>query len=362
MIGDRLHDEQHAIRVGRRINEEIKRRAGKRYADLNDEWLKLSRMKGDALVDIDDLAKQLDEIAEDVAKRYRQYPGGRLPQSVTDEIAALEARARKVQSRADKIQSQVELWRAQQAEIRAAQASLEQEYVVKVLSEVREFGGATRLPYTSRIDDNRVLRRVSGAAKSSKKAKKALEDALELFPRDWLEKVQSGPDLHVSFKGSRGFHSQLKAYNTSVITLPSEASLKNYFPTAFDRSRGKYVLTDEGKKLVTESIRKTAVHEFSHHMEEVIPDIVRLEREFYRRRTAGEQLEWLGRPYGRHETYRPDKWPERYMGREYIDRGTGESAFYEILSMADENILAGAKTEIDEETREFILGLLAGAK
>lgn len=66
----------------------------------------------------------------------------------------------------------------------------------------------------------------------------------------------------------------------------------------------------------------TALHELGHRMEDIIPRVVKLERAFYARRTAGEPVEYLAAllpfdGYGLGEVTRKDRFVHPYMGRDY---------------------------------------------
>ena len=80
-----------------------------------------------------------------------------------------------------------------------------------------------------------------------------------------------------------------------------------------------------------EDVFETAIHELGHYFERTIStgdDYVRwskqddsfisgVERAFYNRRTAGEDLKWLGKGYKRNERSRFDKFLHSYMGKDY---------------------------------------------
>jgi hypothetical protein len=100
-----------------------------------------------------------------------------------------------------------------------------------------------------------------------------------------------------------------------------------------------------------------ALHEMTHRMEYTVGNgkIVRLETEFYRRRTWGEELSWLGPGYGKEEKTRRDNFASPYMGKDYgggaweiMTMGT-ESLFYDSHNMAN-----------DPDFRQFVLGVLLG--
>ena len=99
---------------------------------------------------------------------------------------------------------------------------------------------------------------------------------------------------------------------------------------------------------------ETAIHELGHRMEDSIPDIMQAEKAFYERRTAGEDLEWLGPGYAKKEKARRDEFLEMYMGKDY-----GGWA-YELVSMGFQFAYTDPLTLMkDEDMAEWILGILA---
>ena len=127
--------------------------------------------------------------------------------------------------------------------------------------------------------------------------------------------------------------------------------------------------------------KSTVLHEFGHRVEEtrtgvaepdeIIPipgakrprgaarsETMEIERQFYDRRTAGEQAVQM-QGYGYSEKGRKDKFTHEYMGKDYVWQG--EVYAYEILSMGLEGVYYGNYDlyEKDPEYFDLILGLLA---
>ncbi len=99
---------------------------------------------------------------------------------------------------------------------------------------------------------------------------------------------------------------------------------------------------------------KTAIHELGHRMEKTVPDLLQVEKAFYERRTAGEDLEWLGGSYDKDEKARRDKFISMYMGKDY------EGYAYELVSMGFQYAYTDPLTLMkDEDMAEWILGILA---
>ena len=82
-------------------------------------------------------------------------------------------------------------------------------------------------------------------------------------------------------------------------------------------------------------------------------EILKIEKQFYDRRTSGESLQWLGAPYDKSELTRFDNFINPYMGKDY-----GGSA-YELLSMGLEGIYSKTyNISRDPEFEDLILGIL----
>ena len=99
---------------------------------------------------------------------------------------------------------------------------------------------------------------------------------------------------------------------------------------------------------------ETALHELGHRFEIAVDGVLGSETRFYARRTAGEQLEWMGTGYDRSEMTRKDTFLHKYMGKDY-----GGSA-YELVSMGFQmaytkpDALAG-----DADMQKWIYGMLS---
>jgi hypothetical protein len=60
-----------------------------------------------------------------------------------------------------------------------------------------------------------------------------------------------------------------------------------------------------------------ALHEMTHRMEDTLPRLPEVERQFYARRTKGEQLKRLGPGHVKNELGRKDDFVNVYMGKDY---------------------------------------------
>jgi hypothetical protein len=92
-------------------------------------------------------------------------------------------------------------------------------------------------------------------------------------------------------------------------------------------------------------------------MEDMVPGIKKLEKEFYNKRTQGEALKWLGPGYKQTEKTRFDNFLSPYMGKDY---GNKDDSFYELLSMGLESVFAGSyDLAKDADYANFIYGIIA---
>ena len=163
---------------------------------------------------------------------------------------------------------------------------------------------------------------------SSLEAKAMIKAAQEFYPREWVNESIT-----------RSIDSPIKAKKTT----------RAYF------RNGKI------PEISVSASPTSALHEMGHRFESRIPDIVRLEKEFFDRRTGGQKSIKLrqltgNRGYRPDEVTKPDKFLNPYIGKHY----TGDK-YFEILSMGVER-LAGAKYNqgVDDDFDSFIIGLLAG--
>ena len=191
----------------------------------------------------------------------------------------------------------------------------ENKEILDVLKEYREFG-------TDKTHKWEMY--------SSSTARDEIIKAYKYFPSDWIEKSIADSEK-----------------------TPISIYIKN---------RGSYSRSSDGVGILINYFEYTSAHELAHRMEDIIPDIVRLEKEFYERRTAGEDLVSIkklfpDRAYGEDEMARLDKFNHPYMGKDY-----GGSA-YEIFSMGVEKIFFGRYNEkADLDYDSFIIGLLLGVR
>lgn len=182
----------------------------------------------------------------------------------------------------------------------------------EALQKIREFGGVTKKTIDDYADFN--------AYKYKKSAVKENElQALNYYPTAWLELSQRhGIALKPHWSTGRAYYSP-----------------------------------NDGEIRVSDRIPSN-IHELGHRMECCVPGILKAEREFYEKRTAGYDLEWLGEGYDSGEKSRKDKFTNPYMGKDYGGKA------YELVSMGFEAVLAPEpRHKLDDEMRDWILGILA---
>lgn len=176
-----------------------------------------------------------------------------------------------------------------------------------IVSEVRQVGGVTEANKGKYMQAGR-----------RSKTTDALIEAFNCYPTDWI-RLSGSAGISLKPKWTQG-----RAY---------------YAPRT-----GEIRISDR---------KGSNIHELGHRFEYAIPGILEAERTFYARRTAGEDLKWLGSGYGYSERTRRDKFISAYMGKDY-----GGDA-YELVSMGFQMAFTEYdKLSQDEDMRDWILGLL----
>lgn len=152
-------------------------------------------------------------------------------------------------------------------------------------------------------------------------------------------------------KGGKTVHEVLKLLPD---TLVRKHLSKPGLAAKFSKRRGHYNLIDDE---ISTSCSRTTAHELGHRITYISPTIKRLEREFYQRRTAGENpvslRQLTKKPYGPDEYTLADHFFDPYVGRIY-----GRDS-YEVVSMGFEHIFYEPETmKKDPEYAKLILGIL----
>lgn len=187
------------------------------------------------------------------------------------------------------------------------------EMMKRILSQYREVG--------STPDMNRQSYQRSVFNFGSSNVIKAIDNVSEYIPTDWVNKSSEKP---ISAKHvSRGFF--LPGTPSDIVALSGD---KNHMESC-------------------------AFHEMGHRFENMYPEILTIEKQFYDRRTNGEQLTWLGPGYVQTEVTRFDSFINPYMGKDYGGSG------YELLSMGMEGVYCETyNISRDTEYEDLILGIL----
>lgn len=179
----------------------------------------------------------------------------------------------------------------------------------QILGEVRPLGGVNM----TNVTDYAVF------AGNSKQTMKSAIEAMNYYPTAWL-------------KGSKAFDVKLKAGWTSG---------RAFYDTVFGQ------IKFDGKL-------DTGIHELMHRFEHSLQQILQSEVEFYAKRTAGEELKWLGSPYAKTEKTRRDDFIDAYMGKDYAGKA------FELLSMGTELAFTDTKRlNRDKDMQTWIYGVLA---
>lgn len=198
--------------------------------------------------------------------------------------------------------------------------------------------------------------RVSDAKKKYEGTWKTNADELSAKLSEFREVGIGSHDLKKEHYSGRG---TLRDIVTEAYShYPSEwveASIKKGHLKISKVSRGFY----DGRTIAIdgwseESQISTAFHELGHRFEDVVKGIYEAEDVFYKRRTAGCPLEWLGTGYSKSEKTRKDNFLHSYMGKEYPDN------FYELVSMGfDYAYTDPTRLWTDEDFAQFIYGILS---
>jgi len=92
-------------------------------------------------------------------------------------------------------------------------------------------------------------------------------------------------------------------------------------------SRGGVYLSRHAPYHSSTQVNRVVIHEMGHYLEDSSAEVFDKVQEFYRKRTKGCPLVWMGQGYGRDELTRKDNFIDAYMGKDYGGRAS------EILSM-----------------------------
>ena len=169
--------------------------------------------------------------------------------------------------------------------------------------------------------------------KSSKPQKENVLNGLALYSKEFVTALENkGVEVKTIKKGSRAFYSVSRGEAKVNVTLQDSYG--------------------------------TIAHEFAHALENAVPKIKSLEKEFYDRRTGNEPSVKLrdvtgNLNYRSNEVTKLDKFLSPYMGKDYSLRD-GADHNYELLSMGM-TYLYNKPNELtkDKDYMNFVLGCLA---
>lgn len=253
----------------------------------------------------DALYNRLKAAADDLQRRID------LGENIDDEIADFNANLAERNA-------EIAAKRQEAAAARKKLANIRADHAVSSLSDIRQMGSTASHTW---------------AKGSQTKAKEAIARAQRFYPTKWLDESHTFNPLDAKVV-ARGYYR-------------GGSSLSEF------RISGQ---TDD-------QLTRVAVHEFGHRMEHILPQLRKLEKQFYDRRTAGESLEWIGKDipggggYDKSEKARFDKFLNPYMGKDY---GNRESSYFEIFTMGAESVFTGSyKIDTDPDYYNFIMGVLA---
>lgn len=184
--------------------------------------------------------------------------------------------------------------------------------------------------------------------KSDPAAMRRVTEGFSVYPDDWVAASNTGKPLIAKNSRGRAAYYNATGSNYAKITARKSESHVNGRGDGF----------------------RTAVHEVGHHMGTTVPGLSEAENDFLNRRTQGSRkTEHLGRGYGRDERYfTGGRFVENYVAKDYSDYEIEGTTPTEVTSIGVESIFAGehgglnglARTGVDEDHRNFILGCLSG--
>ena len=211
------------------------------------------------------------------------------------------------------------------------------DYLKTTLSKIRQMG---------HVDSNNAVK------KSSSKMRSILVNAVDYYPEPWIELILSEP-LSVK-KINRGYFSKWE--NLIAISGWDEADC---FETAIHELghcfEHKVSINDKYTSFQKSGI---SIRQWQKYYKDYYPEgqtfILDAEREFYKKRTEGEDLKWLGSGYAKTEKTRKDNFISPYMGKDY-----GGSDF-ELVSMGFQYAYTDPlKLAEDPDMESWIYGILA---
>lgn len=232
-------------------------------------------------------------------------------------------------------------------------------------------------------DENPAIRNTEDYKARLKDAETKEETAYNLYKKSiaehkvWLDTSRiSADDLstklgEVREVGSEGYDIKAHLGNTRSKNVKHIEWAYDHYPKSWveksvdfgdmsvgSNSRGCYTYWQSGRrtpeiKIASWNKDGNAIHELGHRFEHIMPEIREQEAAFYAKRTAGEELQWLGKGYAKDEKTRKDNFVNAYMGKDY-----GGDVF-ELVSMGMQ-LAYTAPNELadDANMQQWIFGLL----
>lgn len=162
-------------------------------------------------------------------------------------------------------------------------------------------------------------------------------------------------DKHLNNSKSQAKNDLVRAYNyypTSWIQQSIDYGKIKTGTTArgfYNDTTSELKLSGKGDYAV-----EAAIHELGHRFEYSVSGLMSQEAEFYKERTKGSSLEWLGPGFRESEKTRKDDFINAYMGKDYGGDG------YELVSMGFPLAFTNPmELQKDPDMYEWILGLLS---
>lgn len=150
------------------------------------------------------------------------------------------------------------------------------------------------------------------------KMHKAVGPSKPVFRNEFYNLITDSPSIADATNKARKFYSRVLHWKPR----------KNISIMHTDKRRAYYRPEEKSVNVYQDVSVRTVVHEIGHNIElHQKNGIFEKTLSFYKRRTAGEELTWLGRGYAQSEKTRFDKFLRPYMGKDYGDKAT------EIVSM-----------------------------
>lgn len=189
--------------------------------------------------------------------------------------------------------------------------------------------------YRRLAEAGRMGRGVTVASKGE--AAKLVAEASRLFPAAWNAAADAAGPLHTKTlrPGQRAFAITL-TQNYPAVRLPA-------FGVVRDARAGTGFIAVRTGDLAT------AVHEYAHRLQAVMPELDELFQTLHRRRVAGDPVKRIRdvgpayRHYGADEFTREDHYVDAYQGREYrVSKGEAAAGgALEVITMAMEYVVGG---------------------